>query len=113
MLPSKGLIFRVRCREGSDLPMGFTAAKVVIYPDKFDFAPCFRASVICSHHEVAYLGFTTMEVVIYPICDLREVLGLGFTAAGVVISPEYFIRPPVFTASVFIPFTGSYPLFPW
>ena len=46
--------------------------------------------VICSLHEVSYLGFTAMEVVIYPIGNLREVSDLGFTSVEVVIYPENF-----------------------
>ena len=44
--------------------------------------------VICSLYEVSYLGFTPMEVVIYPMNNLREVSDLGFTSVGVVIYPE-------------------------
>ena len=46
--------------------------------------------VICSLQEVSYLGFTAMEVVIYPIGKLREVSDLGFTFVEVVIYPEDF-----------------------
>ena len=46
--------------------------------------------VICSLQEVSYLGFTAMEVVIYPIGKLLEVSDLGFTFVEVVIYPEDF-----------------------